>query len=93
MWSQTGCYSEVEEWFEERLHLVGVCGIAIALLQVIFFIVLLIQFYCILYILSYIRYAVVRTDFIDGVVLCRSRTSRIQNLQSAKIVSSLIDDQ
>ena len=34
MWYQSGCYDQVENWFEERLHIVGVVGIVVAVIQV-----------------------------------------------------------
>lgn len=34
MWFPTGCYYQIQKWFEERLHFVGIAGFVVAILQV-----------------------------------------------------------
>ena len=34
MWFPTGCYHQIQKWFEERLHFVGIAGFVVAFLQV-----------------------------------------------------------
>lgn len=36
MWFPTGCYHQIQKWFEERLHFVGIAGFVVAFLQVEF---------------------------------------------------------
>lgn len=33
MWFPTGCYHQIQKWFEERLHFVGIAGFVVAFLQ------------------------------------------------------------
>jgi tetraspanin-9 len=34
MWYPTGCAEQVQMWFVERLHIVGVVGLVVAFIQV-----------------------------------------------------------
>jgi len=34
MWYPTGCVEQVQMWFVERLHIVGVVGLVVAFIQV-----------------------------------------------------------
>jgi tetraspanin-9 len=34
MWYATGCAEQVQMWFVERLHIVGIVGLVVAFIQV-----------------------------------------------------------
>ena len=73
MWFPTGCYYQIQKWFEERLHFVGIAGFVVAILQVeksfkfISTLLILINIFCISF---FCIFLVVWTRIINDYLLC-----------------------